>query len=130
MSGETNLSIILKNLQPILHAGEYVYCKINHQEEMDVSKAILFFREEEACTIVLKKEDADTVGLEYTYISSWITIKMHTSLEAVGLTSVISSALAKENISCNVVAAYFHDHIFTEKKDEALAMHILHNLSQ
>ena len=39
-----------------------------------------------------------------------ITLSVHSSLEAVGLTAAVSCALAREGISANVVAAY--DHIF------------------
>ena len=37
--------------------------------------------------------------------------------------TAVSQKLALEDISCNVVAAYFHDHIFvsTEKADLAVA---------
>ncbi|WP_410494162.1 ACT domain-containing protein [Chryseobacterium sp. CH21] len=38
--------------------------------------------------------------------------------------------MEKENISCNVVAAYFHDHIFIAKKDAGKAMEVLHALKE
>ncbi|MGP2552212.1 ACT domain-containing protein [Mucilaginibacter rubeus] len=65
---------------------------------------------------MLKKETADKLNLEYSYIAAWITLTIHSSLEAPGLTAVFATALANENISCNVVAAYYHDHIFVAKK--------------
>ena len=53
---------------------------------------------------------------------------VHSSLEAVGLTATFSTALAKQNISCNVVAAFYHDHIFVGVADLETAMDILSNL--
>ena len=51
-----------------------------------------------------------------------ITLTCHSSLEAVGLTYRVSHRLASLGISCNVVAAYFHDHIFVahDKADTAV----------
>jgi uncharacterized protein len=68
--------------------------------------------------------------LSYSFVAAWITLTVHSSLEAVGLTATFSKALAENNISCNVVAAYYHDHIFVDAKDAAKAMKILHILSE
>ncbi|PTT38984.1 acetyltransferase [Chryseobacterium sp. HMWF028] len=131
MSGEKDLSILLQNMEPILNAGEYVFCIVENLNEVpDIEKNLFFFREAEAVTIVLEKSIADKWSLEYNYISSWITLNIHSSLEAVGLTAAFANALKKENISCNVVAAYFHDHIFISKKDAEKAMKALHTLRE
>lgn len=125
MSGEKNLDIILKNLNPILNEGRYVYCFVNSIDHIPFTKILFLFKESEGITVVLKKEDADGLSLEYSYVAAWITFKVHSSLEAVGMTAAFSTALGKENISCNVVAAYFHDHIFIDEKDAEKAMNVL-----
>ncbi|MFD1601799.1 ACT domain-containing protein [Flavobacterium artemisiae] len=125
MSGEKNLNTILKNLNPILNEGRYVYCCVNDIDNIPFSKISFLFKETEGITVVLKKEDADQLNLEYSYVAAWITFKVHSSLEAVGMTAAFSTALGNENISCNVVAAYFHDHIFIDEKDAEKAMNVL-----
>ncbi|MCU0390619.1 MAG: ACT domain-containing protein [Thermoflexibacter sp.] len=129
MIGETNLDQLLKTIEPKLHEGDYIFCTVKDFKKTNLSEVILFFREEEGFTLILEKKVADSLQLEYTFISSWITLTVHSSLEAVGLTASFSKALANENISCNVVAGYFHDHIFVNKKDAEKAMTVLHNLS-
>lgn len=131
MSGEKKLKVLLKNMEPVLNSGDYVFCRVeNFKKIADLDKVLFFFRETEAVTIVLEKTTADEWKLGYTYISSWITLNIHSSLEAVGLTAAFANALKHENISCNVVAAYFHDHIFVAKQDAQKAMEALYNLSE
>ena len=129
MTGETNLSTLLKNMTPILHEGDYVYCTISDINSIDTADILGLFKEKEGFTVILNKEIADQFHLEYTYIAAWITLTIHSSLEATGLTAAFATALAQENISCNVVAAYYHDHIFVAKKDADRAMEALKNLS-
>ena len=71
----------------------------------------------------------DKLGLNYSFVASWITLTVHSSLEAVGLTAAFSKALAEKGISCNVVAAFYHDHLFVRQQDAAAAMETLKGLS-
>ena len=129
MTGETNLDTLLKTMKPKLQIGDYVFCTVKDLTALDLNEVILFFREEEANTVIVKKEIADTLQLEYSFIASWITLTVHSSLEAVGLTAAFSKALSDEGISCNVVAAFYHDHIFVDKKDAEKSMEILNRFS-
>ncbi len=129
MNGETNLELMIKNMKPELHAGEYVFIAVDNIAQFDMSKAISFFKEKEACTIIVEKHIADEWKRSYQYIAAWITLNVHSSLEAVGLTAAFSKALCDAGISCNVVAAYYHDHIFVDVKDAEKAMEVLNDLS-
>ncbi|MDW9381503.1 ACT domain-containing protein [Chryseobacterium sp. JV558] len=129
MTGEKDLAVLLQNMEPVLNAGEYVFCTVENLRDIpDIENVLFFFRETEAVTIVLEKTTADEWRMAYSYIASWITLNIHSSLEAVGLTAAFSNALKQENISCNVVAAYFHDHIFVAKEDAEKAMEALYTL--
>jgi hypothetical protein len=130
MNGETDLVKILKTLQPKHNAGDYVFCVVNDLNKLNLTEIIFFFREEEGTTVVLKKELADKLKLEYTFVAAWITLTVHSSLESVGLTAVFSKSLSEEGISCNVVAGYYHDHIFVSRADVNNAMKILKALSE
>ncbi|MGF7038284.1 ACT domain-containing protein [Mucilaginibacter lappiensis] len=129
MTGETSLNTLLKNMTPILNEGDYVYCTISDISSIDTANILGLFKEVEGITVILKKRIADQLNLSYSYIAAWITLTIHSSLAATGLTAAFATALAQENISCNVVAAYYHDHIFVAKKDADKAMQTLKNLS-
>ena len=130
MNGETNLQALLTNMTPHLNEGEYVFCTVDKIEKMDLNKVLGIFKEAEAVTVIINKSLADKLGLAYSYIAAWITLTVHSSLDAVGLTAAFSNALADNGISCNVVAAFYHDHIFVRKEDAEKAMLVLNNLAR
>jgi hypothetical protein len=129
MPGEKDLSILLKNMEPVLHEGDYVFCTVTDLKEIDINSVTGIFRESEGITVVLSKTAADKLNLTYSFVCAWITLNVHSSLEAIGLTAAFSTALSKEGISCNVIAGYYHDHIFVHIKDAHRAMKALSALS-
>jgi hypothetical protein len=62
-------------------------------------------------SIVVSQQDADDLGLEYEFVAAWIVLRVHSALDAVGLTAAVSSRLAEDGISCNVIAGLRHDHL-------------------
>lgn len=130
MSGEKDLKKLLKSMKPEHKAGEYVFCDIESLENINLDEIEMLFREKEGITLILKKEIAEKLNLNYSFVASWITLTIHSSLEAVGLTAAFSKALADNGINCNVVAAFYHDHIFVDQKDIEKAMMILNTFSE
>ena len=125
MSGEINLEILLKNMNPVINAGDYVFCTISTIEKIDLNEVIGSFKEKEGITLIISKDYADKLSLKYSTLMSWITLQVHSSLEAVGLTAAFSNILAQNNISCNVIAGFYHDHIFVRKQDASKVVELL-----
>jgi hypothetical protein len=86
-------------------------------------------REEEGLTLVLALDDADRAGLSYDGAMQWITLRVHSALDAVGLTAAFSTALAVTGLSANVIAGLHHDHVFVPAGCGGDAMGVLHALS-
>jgi len=59
-----------------------------------------------------------------------ITLGVHSSLEAVGLTAAVSTLLARHGISANMIAGYHHDHLFVPANDAERAVELLIQLAE
>ena len=129
IDGESDLNKLIKGLSPKLNDGEYVFASIKNIELLNTSEVICTFKEKEGLTLVLERSRADQLGLKYNFIASWIALEVHSSLNAVGLTSLFTTELADNGISCNVIAGYYHDHIFVSTKDSLKTLGILKHLS-
>ena len=130
MTGEKDLDVLLKTMSPRLNEGEFVFCCVPDLTGIDPASVIGTFQEAEGTTVILSRRKADELGLPYSFVSAWITLTVHSALEAVGLTAAFSAALTREGISCNVIAGYHHDHIFVGIHDAPKAMAALHRLSE
>ncbi|MCA2000691.1 MAG: ACT domain-containing protein [Chloroflexi bacterium] len=129
MTGETDLSKLIRDMKPELNAGEYVYCLAASKDEVVALDPLCYFLEKEGITVILPRDKADALKISYSTVCAWITLTVHSSLETVGLTAAVAKSLTEANISCNVVAAFYHDHIFVPVKDAKRALHVLEELS-
>ena len=130
MSGETDLNQLIQQMKPELNPGEYVFSLTSSRDQVMLTEALCVFQENEGITLILSKKRAEQAKLPYSATYAWITLTVHSSLEAVGLTAAVSRALTLGNISCNVVAAYYHDHLFVPFKDAERAMDVLQKLTR
>ena len=125
---EKDLHTLLAALRPVTREGEYVYVLWPDGKPLagHIAAAV---REAEGLTVVLPRADADAMGLAYDFVAAWITLQVHSSLEAVGLTAAVSAALTEAKISCNVLAGFHHDHLLVPVADAERALEVLHELS-
>ena len=120
-SGDMNLQRMLATLELILADDDYVFCVVN--EVPGGATPFATIQELEGVTLVLPRQQADALSLKYNELFARITLSVHSSLMAVGLTAAVANALSEQNISANVIAAYYHDHVLVPKQrsQEALA---------
>ena len=129
MAGETSLTTLLRSMSPQLNAGEYVFCTLRDGQLPSGVDIVGSFREQEGLTVILERSQAEHAGFSFDYVAAWITLNVHSALEAVGLTAAFASALGKAGISCNVIAGYYHDHLFVGQADAERAMQVLRDLA-
>ncbi|MDM7860270.1 ACT domain-containing protein [Alteromonas sp. ASW11-36] len=130
MSGERDLSILLASMAPALDPDKYVFCTIAVNRIPTHIQIKGSFAESEGMTLIVTKSEAEKHGLDYSGVFRCITLTVHSSLDAVGLTAAVATTLAAQNISANVVAAFYHDHIFVGQSDAAQAVEALTALAR
>ncbi|GAA4898611.1 ACT domain-containing protein [Tessaracoccus lubricantis] len=128
MAGLTDLDAMLRELSPFVRGGRFVYV-LRGPDTLDdydweaieiEAQAVVI--EEEGTTLVLEEEIALDYEKDYDGVFGWITLEVHSSLQAVGLTAAVSTALAQAGISCNMLAGMHHDHLLVpiDRVDDAL----------
>ena len=125
-----SLPVVLRTLQPVQNPGVYVYCQLPLAADLTAIPAIATFREAEGWTVILEENAALARGLEPRFRAAWITLNVFSALDGVGLTAAVACALADRGISCNVVAAVDHDHLFVPVAAAADALDALVLLSK
>jgi hypothetical protein len=129
MAGETSLATLLRSMGPQLNDGEYVFCTLRDSTLPAGLEIIGSFREQEGLTVILERSHAEQAGFNFDYVAAWITLNVHSALEAVGLTAAFATALGQAGISCNVIAGYYHDHLFVGQADAQRALQVLRDLA-
>ena len=126
MQIQTDLKTILRELRPTLLPSVYVFCSLPdaHYGAVSELSPLACFQEAEGLSVILPRESADRVSLPYEGLFRCISLQVFSSLNAVGLTAVVSTTLTAQGISANVVAATHHDHVFVpvDRAQEALVL--------
>ncbi len=128
VSGERDLQILLATMEPRLEEGEWVFVTVPRIP--DEITPLATFAEPEGLSAVIRLEDAVRAGLDHDFVAAWISVGVHSALDAVGLTAALASQLTSANISCNVVAAHHHDHLFVPIDSAHEALSLLQSLAR
>jgi uncharacterized protein len=129
MAAERDLSRLLRGLRPELNPGRFVFTTVTGPVPPGV-QPVVTVAEPEGRTLVLPQHEADAAGLGYGYVAGWITLRVNSALDAIGLTAAVAGELARAGLSCNVIAGYHHDHLFVPHDRSAEALAVLNALAQ
>ncbi|WP_035803335.1 ACT domain-containing protein [Kitasatospora mediocidica] len=140
MSGEKDLRKLLSGMRPELNPGRYVFGFVESGGQGSGEGSggsvpagvvpVVSVAEPEGLTLVVRLEEAEAAGLRYDFVAGWITLRVHSALEAVGLTAAVAQRLTEAGLSCNVVAGFHHDHLFVPYERAAEAVALLEELAQ
>ena len=125
MAGEADLAVLLRSMRPELHAEAHGYAVT----DAAVVGAFARIAEAEGMTVIAPRAALQAAGVTVDVPWARISLTVHSDLAAVGLTAAIARALAAVGISANVVAGFYHDHVFVPWDRRSDAMAALRELS-
>lgn len=121
----SNTDDMIAQMSPALDPGTFVFATTNDPDQVArlLPDARALYRETEGVTMILPLGIAEIEDFDTSLPMACITLEVHSSLEGVGLTAAVATALAADDIPCNMVAAFHHDHAFVpaDKAERALA---------
>jgi hypothetical protein len=124
----SDLDELLRNMRPVLNREAVVFCVLPPELELSSIPAVGVFREAEGVSVIVEETAAQELRLAPLFRAAWITLTVHSDMHAVGLTAAVSRVLAEAGISCNVVAAVHHDHLFVPAEQGAAALALLEGM--
>jgi hypothetical protein len=119
---------MVAGMRPGLRPGSYVFVTVPDRVPDGVTP-VMTFAEDEGLSLIVARDEADAAGLGYGPVMAWITLRVNSALDGVGLTAAVSGVLAGAGISCNVVAATHHDHLFVPESAAEEALRLLEVLA-
>ena len=121
MAGISDLSVLLSTMEPILWPAPYGIVVV--AEGTAIPGAFAEIAEAEGRTVIAEAQALARHHLAVEPEWARISLSVHSDLAAVGLTAAISAALAARRISANIVAGFYHDHVFVQwsRRHDAMA---------
>jgi hypothetical protein len=123
MTGETRLPQILSRLDVEARATPYVIVSRRRPDAALDALADARINEGGSITYIVTEAVARAQGEPPGFVAAWLTLRVHTALNAVGVTAAVAGVLAANGIACNVIAGHYHDHLLVPaaRRDDAIA---------
>ena len=124
MAAVSDLPTLLRTMTPELVQETFVFCTLPALDgaTFETLSPVVIVREAEGVTVVVPFEAARSKGFEGSAPMKMISLTVNSDLAAVGLTAAFATALTEAGVSANVVAGYYHDHIFVPDHQAENAM--------
>ena len=121
----SDLAELLRTMEPVLFAEPYGFAVWGGPLPF---AAFATVAEAEGLTVVAPLAAMQAAGMAS---APWarISLTVHSDLAAVGLTAAFARALGDAGISANVIAGYYHDHIFVSWAQREAAVAALQALA-
>lgn len=115
---------MISGMTPALQPGAFVFITATDPAQIAAftPHAMATFQEAEGLSLIVPVDVAAQAACDTDSPMRCITLNVYSSLEGIGLTAAVSTALGDAAIPCNIVAAYHHDHVFVpaDKCDHAV----------
>jgi len=123
---ERDLEALLRTLTIERRPGAFCFVDFDDVPSGVVVEATVV--ESEGTTAVVDRDSLSSRTETPQFVAAWLTVAVHSSLDAVGLTAALAGALAQAGIPCNVLAGLHHDHLLVPETKAQMAIGVLYGL--
>jgi uncharacterized protein len=123
---ERHLGTLLATLSVVRRPGRFAF--VDRADVLDGTAVHATVVEAEGTSTVIELGPADVQTIVPDFVAAWLTVEVHSALDAVGLTAALSGALADAGIPCNVLAGRLHDHLLVPEGEADRALAVLEGL--
>jgi hypothetical protein len=110
-------------------AQPFVYCTFAVADVPSGVQTLCTYKEAEGQSVILREDEALRHGIVHKFRCALISLNVHSDLTSVGLMLEVFGTLAERGIPCNVVSAYYDDHLFVPAERAVEAMTALQRMS-
>ena len=96
------MTSLLEGMTPVLHPDILVFLHLTNADNPPAEireKSVFTFREQEGNTYVVDREVVERLGYQYEFPCRRVTLNIHSSLQAVGSTSLLLRVKVKKTSS-------------------------------
>ncbi|MGV6805556.1 MAG: ACT domain-containing protein [Ruegeria sp.] len=116
---------MIAGMDPVLTPGEFAFVRWDNELPWpDGTLASCVEDEGLSLVVPIRHAPDDAISMRC------ITLRVHSSLEGVGLTAAVAGALAENGIAANMVAGFHHDHVYVPSSLAEAAVNILKRLQK
>jgi hypothetical protein len=128
----SNTTDMIAGMTPELCPGVFIFASLTDPATLAAAlpEARALFHEAEGPSLIVPLAVGISLGLPVDMPMRQITLTVYSALDGIGLTAAVAGRLTQHGISCNVVAATHHDHIFVPEADGDAALAALIELQR
>jgi hypothetical protein len=130
MSETLDLTYLIKNMNPTLMEGEYVFCKVNtDSKKVHELEPVSTFKNGKEYIVIITKENADKNKFGYSDIYKMVSLEIQSNKSEAEFLAVITGVFADQGILSKLFTLLDVCYLFVPVEKIKDAQQLLHDLT-
>ena len=130
MSDTMDLTYLIRNMNPVLLDGEFIFCKVNiDSKKIHELEPISSIKTGKEYSIIIDKLKADKNRFGYNKIYKMVSLKLPSNHSEAEFMAVITGVFADQGIPSKVISCEEECYLFISTETIEDAVQLLHDLT-